>query len=240
MWFMTFTGQPKDHHTYEHAHESPRVMTVPLVILAAFSYFVATGLPVWDAEASYLGNILRNGEPAAVHTDMAAIHHKAHEILDYHKVAGLMALAAAGLGIAFAFVTYHKKYLDPAEARAQFPKAYALLENKWYFDELYSVLVCRPALAIAGWFKNFDITCIDRFIDRTASSTIGFSKFNGKFDNGVVDGLVNVVGNSVRGLGTRLRNVQTGHLRGYVLFLALGAIALFALVTYFVSLAAAK
>jgi hypothetical protein len=55
-----------------------------------------------------------------------------------------------------------------------------------------------------------------------------------------VDGLVNVAGNSVYGVGRSLRNVQTGHLRGYVLFLMLGAVALFALATYFVSLAAAR
>src|SRR5438067_6424566 len=36
MWFMTFAGQPRDHHVYEHAHESPWTMTVPLIVLAAF------------------------------------------------------------------------------------------------------------------------------------------------------------------------------------------------------------
>ena len=55
----------------------------------------------------------------------------------------------------------------------------------------------------------------------------------------LVDGLVNVAGNSVFGIGTSLRRVQTGHLRGYVLYLVLGAVALFALATYYVSLATA-
>ena len=32
MWFMTFTGKPRDHHVYEHAHESPWLMTVPLIV----------------------------------------------------------------------------------------------------------------------------------------------------------------------------------------------------------------
>jgi len=241
MWFMTFTGKPKDHHVYEHCHESPKVMTVPLVILAAFALFVAWGWPLFSVEASYLGRILETGQPTVINAEIGPIHHEAHERFPaYHGVAGLMALVAAILGATFAIVTYLTKHLDPAEAKAQFPRAYALLENKWYFDELYSALVCRPALAVAGWFKNFDILAIDRFIDNLAKWTIGFSRFNGKFDNGVVDGMVNVVGNSVRGVGTSLRHVQTGHLRGYVLFLALGAVAIFALVTYFVSLAAAK
>ena len=37
LWFMTFLGEPRDHHVYEHAHESPPVMYVPLVVLATFA-----------------------------------------------------------------------------------------------------------------------------------------------------------------------------------------------------------
>ena len=58
MWFLTFTGKPRDHHVHEHAHESPWVMTVPLIILAVFSVGVAWGWPLWDADASYLGHVL--------------------------------------------------------------------------------------------------------------------------------------------------------------------------------------
>ena len=54
MWFMTFTGKPRDHHVYEHAKESPWVMTVPLIVLAIFSVCVAWGWPPWDAEQSFL------------------------------------------------------------------------------------------------------------------------------------------------------------------------------------------
>ena len=46
MWFMTFTGEPRDHHVHEHAHESPWLMTVPLVLLAVCSMCVAWGWPV--------------------------------------------------------------------------------------------------------------------------------------------------------------------------------------------------
>ena len=44
MWFMTFTGEPRDQHVYEHAHESPRLMTVPLIVLAVFSVVRRLGL----------------------------------------------------------------------------------------------------------------------------------------------------------------------------------------------------
>src|SRR5262249_44677602 len=69
MWFLTFTGEPQDEHVYEHAHESPRVMTMPLVILAFFSIVVAWGWPVWDAEASWLEHNLHHAQHAAVVAD---------------------------------------------------------------------------------------------------------------------------------------------------------------------------
>jgi NADH:ubiquinone oxidoreductase subunit 5 (subunit L)/multisubunit Na+/H+ antiporter MnhA subunit len=44
LWYMTFAGQPRDHHVYEHAHESPRIMYLPLVVLAVFAVFVGGSL----------------------------------------------------------------------------------------------------------------------------------------------------------------------------------------------------
>src|SRR5204863_7148312 len=93
MWFMAFTGQPRDHHVYEHAHESPRVMTYPLVILAAFSVFVAWGWPLWNAEASYLGHVLENAQPASVTADFGGVLAAVHErvLPAYHSLAGWLA-----------------------------------------------------------------------------------------------------------------------------------------------------
>ena len=49
LWYMTFAGKPRDHHRYDHAHESPRVMTGPLVLLAVFAVGVGWTLPIMDA-----------------------------------------------------------------------------------------------------------------------------------------------------------------------------------------------
>jgi len=63
MWFMTFSGPPKDHHVHDHAHESPRVMTIPLIILAVCAVAVAWGWPLWDAEASWLEHQIHHALP---------------------------------------------------------------------------------------------------------------------------------------------------------------------------------
>src|SRR5262249_11863383 len=69
MWFMTFTGPPRDEHVYEHAHESPATMTMPLIVLAIFSIIVAWGWPVWDAEASALEQHVHHSQHHSVIVD---------------------------------------------------------------------------------------------------------------------------------------------------------------------------
>ena len=50
LWFMTFAGEPRDHHRYDHAHESPPVMTCPLVLLAVFAVGVGWPIPLTDSQ----------------------------------------------------------------------------------------------------------------------------------------------------------------------------------------------
>ena len=61
LWFFTFAGQPRDHHVYEHAQESPAVMTGPLIVLSFFAIFVAIG-----GEKGPLYKLLTHSEPAGV------------------------------------------------------------------------------------------------------------------------------------------------------------------------------
>ncbi|MFL5339731.1 MAG: NADH-quinone oxidoreductase subunit L [Gemmataceae bacterium] len=239
MWFLTFLSKPKDAHVHEHAHESPWLMTVPLIVLAVFSVCVAWGLPPWDAEASWLGKLLHAARPEAVEADFRGVE----ALLEggwVHPLAGILALAAAGLGVLFAALVYYFHALDPAETAEQFAGLHRLFDRKWYFDELYSVLLVRPALVVAHWCRAVDTKGIDWLIDNIARAAVWTSKLDGKIDNGIVDGLVNVVADAIHGVGFRFRRVQTGFIRNYVLFLALAAIAIFAALTYFINIATAS
>ena len=73
MWFMTFTGKPRDEHVYEHAHESPWLMTVPLIVLAVCSVCVAWGWPICDAEASWLEHNVHHAQHHAVLADFGHV-----------------------------------------------------------------------------------------------------------------------------------------------------------------------
>ena len=73
MWFLTFAGKPRDQHVYEHAHESPWLMTVPLIVLAVFSVCVAWGRQPWNPEESYLAEQIGESQPASVIADFGRV-----------------------------------------------------------------------------------------------------------------------------------------------------------------------
>jgi NADH-quinone oxidoreductase subunit L len=237
MWLLTFGGEPRDEHVYEHAHESPWVMTVPLIVLAVLSFAVAWGWPLYDAEASVLDNQLHHSQPAAVTADFSAV---ADYAKGFHFVVGLVALMIVGCGVLFASLLYYSRVLDPEEVTEQFPGLYRFLWNKWYFDELYSAILVRPALAVAQWCRAFDFGIIDRTVDALGRFTVRLSKWDGQFDLGIIDGLANLTARVVYACGAWLRTVQTGYIRSYVLFLVMAAIGIFFVLTYVMSLAFAQ
>jgi NADH-quinone oxidoreductase subunit L len=253
MWFLTFAGEPRDADVYEHAHESPRTMTVPLVVLAVCSVGVAWGWPVYDAKASWLEHNVHHAQPAAVLADFGHVLDEdeswgvaraefANERLQayrWHDTSGALALGLVGVGIVFAAAVYLWRLVDAEEGKVQFARLYAFLQDKWAFDRLYSVIVVRPALVVSGWCRALDHYVIDGLINGLGWLIVAISRWDGRFDNRVVDGLVNLVGDAFWASGERLRRVQTGFLRSYILFLVVAAVGLFLLLTYLVAVAAA-
>jgi NADH-quinone oxidoreductase subunit L len=260
LWFMTFTGPARDEHMHEHAHESPWLMTTPLVILAFFSVTVAWGWPFFsaqfpfvDAHSSWLEHQIAHAQPKSVAADFGAAHGTdahagahthaaagsaipkeatvADKVHHYHSLAGNLALGVVLIGFVFAALVYYYRVLDPAEAKDQFPGLHRFLWNKWYFDELYSALLVRPALAVAGWCRWFDTRVIDGAVDSSARGTVNTAKSSGRFDLGIIDGLANLTARVFYGVGSWLRNVQTGYIRSYVLFLVLAAVGIWLIVS---------
>ncbi len=213
LWFLAFTGAPRDHHVHDHAHESPPVMTAPLVILALFSVGVAWGWPLWDADASALGHLLEAGQPAAVRVAFGPERLTAH---DHHLVAGALALLAAAFGAGLAAAMYWRPKLDPAAVRAKAGPVYPFLLNKWYFDEAYDAALVRPTVGLA-----FASAAADKRPTDAPAPSGDAEPPPRRYDLGTLDGLITTVGQLVGAAGRELRLVQTGRLRGYVLVLAL-------------------
>ena len=206
LWFLAFAGEPRDAHVYEHGHESPWVMTGPLVVLAAFSVAAGWGWPVWDAEASKLAHVLQAGEqPARV--DFTHARELAEQ---NHLIAGGLALLAAALGIGVAVRAYALRQPSPADLTPAPGGLSGFLAHKWYFDELYAALFQRPTVALA-----FASAAADK------RPTDGTEPTPGRMDVGTLDGLLNSLADVTAHAGSALRAVQTGLIRRYVLVLAL-------------------
>jgi len=223
LWFLTFAGAPRDKHVYDHAHESPFVMTLPLIVLAVFSVGVAWGWPLWDADASYLGHVLEKAEPAAVAKQFPHGHEAAHH---YHQLAGGLALGLAVLGSVVAYRYFGMRQPAPAELHRAGGPLYRFLLGKWYFDEAYDAAIVRPVLLVAEVAAAADKRPTD------TPAPLGASELPPRrFDLFTLDGLLNAIGQAFDALGTQLRHLQTGQLRTYVLALALTAAAMLGILT---------
>jgi NADH-quinone oxidoreductase subunit L len=229
LWFMTFAGPPKDEDVYEHCHESPWVMTGPLVVLSFFAIFCAVG-----GEEGPLYRLI--GFSETVPADHAHRHHGAvdlilpghHEVHAVHSTAGTLALLSAVAGMSLAYVLYVGRWLNPADVRRAVPAAYDFLVDKWRFDALYDVVFVRPTHIVAGWCTAFDKHVLDFLLNSSAQAMVWVSKWDRRFDESMIDGFVNLVGNVAYSAGRSLRAVQTGRLRQYVMWIAFGVVVLFA------------
>ncbi|MFM8892541.1 MAG: NADH-quinone oxidoreductase subunit L [Planctomycetia bacterium] len=238
LWFMTFAGEPRDHHVAEHAHESPPVMVRPLVALAVLAVVAGWTLPGGFS----LPNLLEQARPAGTAEGavgnylfgplVVPAEHESHQGA-IHVTATLTAFCTAAAGVLLAAAMYLWRTITPESVAATFRPAYAFLANRWFFDELYDALFVKPALAVAGLASGTDRGVIDRIIDGIAWSARRLAAVDAWIDRHLVDGLVNATAASTWALGLELKKLQTGRLRQYVMFIVVGTVALFVLASMF-------
>ena len=145
LW-LTFHGTPRmDHHTYDHAHEAPKIMWIPLVILAAGALFAGVlGYPYFVGKARF-----------KFWGDSLVTRH--HDILDQaHHIphwAVLLPTAVGVVGILLGIFLYSKGKNIPGKIASALPSLYKLSLNKFYIDELYNALFVKPAWVLGRFFS---------------------------------------------------------------------------------------
>ena len=207
--FMTFYGECRaDHHTQEHLHESPHVMTMPLVILAIGAVVAGfVGLP----------GVLGGSQFAQWLEPVIQAHEEAHasQALEWGLMAVSVSVAVAGVVIAY--LMYRRESLSPAVfvnlAGGFF---YRLFDRKWYFDEVYQVIFVSGTLLLARLGSLFDQYVIDGIVNGLATLTRFVAWLDGLFDQYVVDGIVNLIANLTFAIGNKVRRVQTGNINSYL------------------------
>jgi len=180
LW-MTFHGQPRDRHLYDHAHESPAVMTVPLVALAVGSVGVGAALG-FPPEGGFIHRFLG---PVVEAAERAAPEHLAAE---YGPILALAAVSVAaglvGIGIGLSMYVRHRP--DPSAVARAAGGLYTVLVNRYWVDELYDHRVIDAAKAFAGATWAFDIHIIDGLVNRLGWLATGAASLLRRTQTGVV------------------------------------------------------
>jgi NADH-quinone oxidoreductase subunit L len=222
MLFMTFFGESKvDPHV--HPHESPAVMTVPLIILAVGSITAGwVGLPAWIPVDNYFERFL---DPVfePIPTALAEVEEHSHAF--EMGLAGLSVLVALA-GIFVAYTMYYRKSALPGRLAAQWKTAYEALSNKYYIDEIYDAVWVNGAKSAGLGLWKFDSSVVDGGVNGTASVTRQSALGSGWWDRWIVDGAVRFIGGFIDTFSWPVRLVQTGHVQNYALLMVLGVLVL--------------
>jgi NADH-quinone oxidoreductase subunit L len=188
-------ADPEESHTHG-VHESPWIMLFPLVVLAILSVIGGwVGIPIAfggsDEAEHFLQPIFNEGVVGTV------INAGSHAL---ELTLAAISILTAVLGLYIAYIFYYKKPRTAAALAGRAPALYRLVENKFYVDEIYGVVV---------------------------SAILMFSRFflGGLIDGGIVDGAGAAAGGTTKGLSSLVRRVQSGNIRSYAGWLALGAAA---------------
>jgi len=197
--YLTFHGKFRGSKSAEHhLHESPRTMTVPLIILAVLSVIGGyIGLPHILGGTNPFGQWLDPVMRPAAEGEVIAQHGEAATEYTLMIVSVLIALT----GIYLAYLWYMKKS-ESVKALGE-SSLHTLLLNKYWVDEIYSVTVVQPFVRGSELLARY-------------------------FDVGTIDGLVNGVGSFFSWVGGGVRRMQTGIVQNYALFMGIGLLAVLA------------
>lgn len=225
---LTFHGEHADKSRESDLHESPTVMTIPLIAFAFLSIWVFYSFNPFGAASGWFYSVMERPmsvvpvevQPVAAEVFKEAVHR-------LHTVAMILSILIAGLGIVFAFAVYHYRKIDADNLSKATGPLYPLSYNKLYFDEMYDKTAIRGTLGltkISAWFDN---TIIDGIVNGSATLTRLWSNFSGRFDNVVIDGFVNFSAYFTGFIGFLLRKFQTGKVQTYIVFVIFSIIVFF-------------
>ena len=176
--FLAFTGSPRmSKETAHHTHESPAVMTVPLVLLAllalAAGFAVGIPFPQGTLFARFLAPVL-------------PLHEAEHSSGLVFGLALLSTAAAVG-GVVLAWAMYFRKPVKADAIGVSANPVHALVLNKYYVDELYDALFVRPIYRLSLWCaRAFDLGFIDGIVNGVGRLVVGWAQVLRRVQTGFV------------------------------------------------------
>ncbi|PYT80827.1 MAG: NADH-quinone oxidoreductase subunit L, partial [Acidobacteria bacterium] len=220
--FLTFFGYSRaDQHAQEHVHESPRSMTIPLMILAVLS--IIGGWIGWPPSLGGSNQFEKFLEPV---TSTAGSMESAKAVTqtsttEYRLMIASIAIAVAGIWLAYEF--YRTKRFAPEIVAGKMGPFYKLLFRKYYVDEIYDALFVNRTKDLGTLLGQFDAKVIDGVgVDGTGWLARFGSTLSMWWDKWIIDGLLNFGAKFTQLLSFPVRFLQTGTFSSYALLILLG------------------
>lgn len=227
--FLTFSGEPRSPKA-AHAHESPKLMTTPLIILAVFAVILG-----WMGSPWIGGNLFEHfvhyTPPVAEH--VVALGHAAGPVA--HEMAAEAAEVAEGaahgfswvvagistlmalLGLGLSAAIYRLGVVDVKVLKVPGYPLYVAAKNKFYFDAFYEGVIVKGVLALTQACRLFDTYVVDGLVNLVGWGTrVVVAGVSAWVDKWIVDGAVNLVGWMTKTLGEGGARLQTGRVQEYI------------------------
>jgi NADH-quinone oxidoreductase subunit L len=203
LWFKTFFGEPRFDEHHVHVHESPWIMTLPLGILAILSVI-----------GGWVGVPLAFGGHNEFEHFLGPVFYPAEHVAEHIATRtpelglAVTSVVVALLGFFVAYLFYYRKPGTAAGLAKKYAPVYSLLDHKYWVDEIYGALVVTPLLVLS------------RIV------------LNGLVEVGIVQGTGTTLSATTTGLASITRRMQSGNIRSYAGWLAIGAAAVIAIVLF--------
>ncbi|MEO6167064.1 MAG: NADH-quinone oxidoreductase subunit L [Chitinophagales bacterium] len=195
LYFVVFWGDFRGtHHQQEHLHESPKSITIPLIILAVLAAIGGFfGIPEIFGDHNwihhYLAPVFSQNPRIMAHAD--------NEMIEWMLV--IFSIVILPIVLWIAYRRYALKKVATTINEEQLPFFYRLSFHKFYVDEIYQKVIVAPLQSIGDFFSDI-------------------------FEKKVIDASVNGLGNFTVYLGSQLRRIQTGNIGFYVFAMVAGII----------------
>jgi len=195
LYYLTFYGKFRGTHEQEHhLHESPKSMTLPLIILAVLSVVGGfIGIPEVLGGHHFLDEYLK---PSFENSHLRLVHHLSHET---EWILMIIAVTVMAIAIYYAHKIYKKDNTLPDAEGSELKPMHKLIYNKYWVDELYEKVITKPL--------NFISDILHKVVD-----------------NQLVDGIVNGFGIAVNGVSGVIRKAQTGNIGFYVFIMVMSIV----------------
>lgn len=195
LYFLTFKGSFRGTHDQEHhLHESPKSMTIPLIILAGLSIVGGfVGIPAVFGGTHFLEEFLK---PVFADSSLRLIHYLPEQT---ELILMGVAITVMALAIYYAYKTYIVNKTLPAEESEELQPLHNMIYKKYWVDELYENVITKPLNFISEAFYKV-------------------------VDNQLVDGIVNGVGTLVNRTSSIIRLAQTGNIGLYIFVMVISIV----------------